>query len=185
MLPHPYHSTSQAKPMANYLATGSLGGAAKVPAYAVAGRVPEVGFQTHYPVGDAHWARGVGLADVRRNKAYASSASLPEMSSLAPWYANIASRAGLEAVPAQALQWGAMAGQTGVKSPIGAPKLELITDAIERTASRMKVPPADVRDRFLMGDLPIGKVDPSLLAFMGAGAGSAALTLPMMLGGEE
>jgi len=175
MKPHPYHSTSQAKPMEGFLATGSTGDAAKVAAYEKAGRPPELGMQSNYAVGDAHWARGVGLADTRTNKAYAQSVSLPEMNTLWPWYQEIAARQGIQSVPAQALQWGALARQTGVNTPIGAGKLELISQAIMKTAERTGRPPTEVRDLYLTGKLPIGSIDPTLLAAMGGVSGVTAL----------
>ncbi len=176
---HPYHSTSQAKPLRSYLETGSLGQAAKVPSYVNASGVPQTGFQTSYPVGDAHWARGVGLADVRTNQGYAQSATLPEMTTLAPWYRGIAEDVGMDAVPLQALHWNLFSPQTGVKSPVGAPKLELIADSIAQTAAKRGMQPEEARDLFLRGLLPVGemvgnqggRIDPSLLWGMGIGGG--------------
>ena len=57
----------------------------KVPMYIQASGVPETGFQTAMPVGDAHWSRAVGLGDTRTNQAYGASVSTPEMSQLGPW----------------------------------------------------------------------------------------------------
>jgi len=58
---HPYHSTAQAGPMGKYLAGGLLDmDSAKVPSYIHASGVPDTGFQTQWPVGDAHWSRLVG-----------------------------------------------------------------------------------------------------------------------------
>jgi hypothetical protein len=52
---HPYHSTAQSGPMSKYLTGGALDMAsAKVPSYIAASGVPETGFQTQWPVGDAH-----------------------------------------------------------------------------------------------------------------------------------
>ena len=168
---HAYHSTSQAKPMQRFLESlqgkhnlptdmyvreGTLGNAAKVPAYVMAARPPELGFQTRYPVGDAHYARGLGLADVRGGKGYAQSATLPEMISLQPWYRDIAARVGLESVPAQALQWGTLGPQTGVQTAVGQPKLELLTEAILTASKRTGLPPDVVRDMYLRAELPVG-----------------------------
>lgn len=123
----------------------------KAPLYISASGTPETGFQTSVPVGDAHWARGVGLGDVRTDKAFDASVSTPELQALTPWWRGISSEAGLEAVPAQAMGWGAFAPQTGVKTEIGAPKLEIITNLIERRAAKTGKSPEQVRDEYLTG----------------------------------
>ena len=54
--------------MSRYLESGGDMGkmsSAKVPSYVAASGVPETGFQTHSAVGDAHFVRAAGLADVR------------------------------------------------------------------------------------------------------------------------
>lgn len=168
---HPYHSTAHSGPVRNWLNTGSLPGSDKVPSYIVAGQVPELGFQTNRAVGDAHWSRGVGLADVRGSKNYDASATSPEMTTLAPWFREIASRHGLEAVPAQALQWGALANRTGVDTAIGAPKLELRALQIAKAAEREGVSPETMRDLYLAGNRQIGKIDPRLLGGAGVAGG--------------
>jgi hypothetical protein len=137
----------------------------KVPMYIEASGVPATGFQTRTPVGDAHWSRAVGLADTRNPKTIkgqevvpGASVSTPEMSSLGPWWQNkIASKLGLESVPAQALTWGAFSPQTGVTTPIGAPKLELIAKQIMQTANRLGVTPETARDMVLTGKERMGK----------------------------
>jgi len=137
----------------------------KVPAYIQASSVPQVGFQTNLPVGDAHWSRAVGLADTRgtatrKGKEIVPGASVtnPEMSALAPWWQNkIANKVGLESVPAQARAWGAFSPQTGVESPIGAPKLELLTMKIMEAAQRLGVTPEQARDMILTGKAYAGK----------------------------
>jgi len=178
---HPYHTTAHTQPMRSLLDSGRESKEAKVPSYARAWHPTEsrasgeFGFQSHLPVGDAHWSRLVGLADVRKNKAYAQSASLPEMLTLGPWYDQLARQAGLTGVPGQALHWGIAGPQTGVQTPVGAPKLELVADAIAKAARERGLPPEYVRDQYLMGETSIGNIDPSLLMGMGAaGAGAAA-----------
>ena len=158
---HPYHSTAQAGPMGKYLQTGLLDEmkSAKVPSYIHASGVPETGFQTQWPVGDAHWSRLVGLPDVRgatTSKGVATipkaSASVPEMVALGPWFnQKVAQPMGLEAVPAQAVIWGAGSGATGVTSPIGAPKLELLAQQIGETATRLGISPESARDLIISG----------------------------------
>lgn len=183
---HPYHSTAQATPMAKYIESGVLDmGSAKVPSYIHASGVPETGFQTQWPVGDAHWSRLVGLPDVRGAKTLKgkevlpnASASVPEMVALAPWWKDkVAAPMGLEAVPAQAVVWGAGSGATGVTSPIGAGKLELLAQQIGKAARRMNVSPEKARDMILRGEAHAGVITPELSAALAAGTlGGAALT---------
>jgi hypothetical protein len=133
--------------------------------YIEASGVPQTGFQTATPVGDAHWSRAVGLADTRGAKTIkgkevvpGASVSNPEMTQLAPWWREkIAGELGIESVPAQARAWGAFAPQTGVESPIGAPKLELLTTKIMETADRLGVSPETARDMVLRGENWAGK----------------------------
>lgn len=163
---HPYHRTAQAIPMQQYLDTGAVQmSSPKVPAYIQASGVPQTGFQTDLPVGDAHWSRAVGLADTRgaatrkgQSVIPGASVSNPEMSTLAPWWKDkIAGQAGLESVPAQARTWGAFSPQTGVESPIGAPKLELLSIKIMEAANRYGVTPEQARDMILKGEGYAGK----------------------------
>lgn len=156
---HPYHKTSQALPMDNYLRTGTVEmGSPKVPSYIDASGVPEVGFQTKWAVPDAHFSRAVGLADTREApKSFKQSASMAEYQTLAPWWRDkIATPSDLQAVPAQALAWGLYSPQTGVTSPIGAPKLELIAQQIGETARRFGISPEDARDRWIRSQVILG-----------------------------
>lgn len=162
---HPYHSTAQAGPMGKYLSTGLLEmDSAKVPSYIVASGVPETGFQTRFAVGDAHFSRLLGLPDVRGATTKKgvptipkASASVPEMVSIAPFFRQkIAEPMGIEAVPAQAVIWGAGSGATGVTSPIGAPKLELLAQQIGETAMRLGVSPETARDMIIRGQTYAG-----------------------------
>ena len=163
---HLAHKTAHALPMKNFLTHGSVTmESPKVPMYIEASGVPATGFQTRTPVGDAHWSRAVGLADTRNPKTVkgvevvpGASVSTPEMSQLGPWWQhNIASKLGLESVPAQALAWGSFSPQTGVTTPIGAPKLELIAKQIGLTAKRLGVSPQTARDLVLTGKERMGK----------------------------
>jgi hypothetical protein len=163
---HLAHKTAHALPMQKFLERGEVDmNSPKVPMYIEASGVPATGFQTRTPVGDAHWSRAVGLADTRNPKTIkgkevvpGASVSTPEMSSLGPWWQkNIASKLGLESVPAQALTWGAFSPQTGVTTPIGAPKLELIAKQIMQTANRLGVSPQTARDMVLTGKERMGK----------------------------
>lgn len=156
---HVYHSTAQAKPMQRFVETGEMDmSSPKVPMYIEASGVPEVGFQTKTPVGDAHWSRAVGLADIRKSKNPGKSVSNSEMYSLAPWWREkVAGEMGLESVPAQARAWGAFSPQTGVTTPIGAPKLELIADQVVEAAQRMGVTPEEALQLFIRGEARLGK----------------------------
>lgn len=153
---HERASTSQEK----FLNTGEHGmESPKAPPYIKASSVPELGFQTDLPVGDAHWSRAVGLADTRTNKAFDASVETPELQQLAPWFRNrIANKAGLEAVPAQAILWGGFSPRTGVKTAIGAPKLELHAIEIGKAAERMGISPEKARDLILSGRAHAGLV---------------------------
>ena len=156
---HMYHKTAHSTPMAKFLETGELGmDSPKVPMYIEASGVPETGFQTDIPVGDAHWSRAVGLGDTRTSKNFGASVSTPEMSMLAPWWRKkIAGEVGIESVPAQARTWGLFSPQTGVTTPIGKPKLEMISDKIMETAIRLNISPEEARDLVLMGKTYAGK----------------------------
>ena len=165
---HAYHKTAQAGPMEQYLTAGEIQmKSPKVPMYIQASGVPETGFQTATPVGDAHWSRAVGLADTRnwrnvkgQQAIPGASVSTPEMSTLKDWWRDsIAKQMGLESVPAQARAWGAFSGQTGVTTPIGAPKLELIAMHIMETAKRLGITPEAARDMVLQGKAYAGKAE--------------------------
>ena len=162
---HLAHKTAHAVPMQNFLNAGNVDmSSPKVPMYIEASGVPAIGFQTRTPVGDAHWSRAVGLADTRNTKMMkgkevvpGQSVTTPEMSALGPWWAEkIAKQLGLESVPAQARAWGAFSPQTGVTTPIGSPKLELIAKQIMLTAKRLGISPEKARDMVLTGQERMG-----------------------------
>ena len=180
---HMYHKTSQALPMQRYLETGELQmDSPKVPMYIEASGVPQTGFQTATPVGDAHWSRAVGLADTRGKKTIkgkevvpGESVKNPEMTMLAPWWRDeIAAQLGLESVPAQARAWGTFSGQTGVTTPIGAPKIELLADKIAETANRLGIPITKARDLVLTGQAYAGKKEGGLAMAGGGDPGSVS-----------
>jgi hypothetical protein len=151
---HPYHSTSHSGPMERYLQNGTLGDmqSVKVPTYIPASGVPATGFQTRWPVPDAHFTRLLGVADTRGGKDTGASMLPPEYRHIAPWFREkVAKKMGMEAVPAQALMWGAGSGATGVSSPIGSPKLEILADHIARVAHRLGISPQLARDKVLLG----------------------------------
>jgi hypothetical protein len=154
---HPYHKTSQAIPMRNYLEKGKIDmQSAKVPTYVAASGTPETGFQTTMPVADAHFTRLLGLSDTRggtrqnRGKAMLT----PEYKHLGSWFKkNVSDEAGIEAVPAQALVWGAGSKATGVNSPIGSSKLEMLADHIAKVARRHNISLQEARDKVLRGEI--------------------------------
>jgi hypothetical protein len=165
---HLAHKTAHGLPMQKYVESGKIEmGSPKVPMYIEASGVPETGFQTRTPVGDAHWSRAVGLADTRNPRTLKGEQVVPnasvsnaEMSALAPWWRkHIAGELGIESVPAQARAWGTFSPQTGVTTPIGAPKLEMIAQAIMQTAHRLGVSPETARDLVLRGMARMGKAE--------------------------
>lgn len=136
----------------------------KAPPYIQASSVPELGFQTDLPVGDAHWSRMIGLPDVRTSKEVSASVSTPELQQLAPWWKkDVAGAMDLESVPAQAIMWGAGSPQTGVKTAIGAGKLELQAIQMAEAAKRLGISPEDARDMILMGKQRAGKKEGGLV----------------------
>jgi hypothetical protein len=157
---HVYHSTSQAGPMERYLAAGRqmVSNNPKVPLYVGASGVPETGFQTAGPVGDAHWSRGVGLADTRKGPSdVQASFSVPEYQTAQPWWSrDVARPVGLESVPAQSRIWTILGPQTGVESALGAPKLEMLSTKIMRAAHRLGISPEAARDLVLSGKAGAG-----------------------------
>ncbi|MDJ0905370.1 MAG: hypothetical protein QNI96_05080 [Woeseiaceae bacterium] len=155
---HPYHRTAQGMPMQQFLDTGDIQlKSPKVPAYIQASRAHSLGRQSDIPVGDAHWSRGIGLGDTRTSQSFGASVSNPEIAQLAPWWRDkVAAEAGLEAVPAQAIAWGAFGPSTGVETMIGAPKLEILADQIMDTAARMRISPEEARDLVLLGKAQAG-----------------------------
>ena len=63
----------------------------------------------------------------------------PSIAQIGPWYRQkIAKPLGIEAVPAQALMWGTYGPQTGVKTKIGAGKLELMSKQMWERAQQAR-----------------------------------------------
>lgn len=154
LIGHIGHTSAHLPAMTRYHETGihSLE-TPKVPLYIQSAGVPETGFQMEMPVGDAHWSRGVGLADVRTSATTNGSVTMPELRALSPWWAKISKKVGTNPVNAQARLWGGFADATGVKSPIGAPKLELISKSIMDAAKAYGISPEEARDKILTGKL--------------------------------
>jgi hypothetical protein len=116
-----------------------------------------------------------------------AAAKTAEMVDLHPWWEEkVAKEVDIEAVPAQAVVWGSGANATGVSSPVGAPKLELLAKQIMKAADRMGVTPEEARDLILMGKAHAGEVDPELLKWLAGASASGALVFPFLAGeGEE
>lgn len=149
---HPYHPTAHVIPMEHYSRTGEIGiKAPKVPPYIQASLPQSMGGTWTTPVGDAHFSRAVGLADTRKSQEYGGSVSTPELSTLMPWWSRISNEVGLQEVPAQATTWGVFSRETGVETPVGKPKLELLADSIMRRAFELGKDPRQVRDDVLTG----------------------------------
>lgn len=190
---HPYHKTAQATAMDSYVRNGVVDmGSAKVPSYIAASGVPDTGFQSNWMVSDAHHSRIIGLPDVR-NPSFKkgvevlpnASASVPEVISMQPWWENqVAIPTGLSSVGAQGVVWGAGSGATGVTSPIGAPKLELLAMQINKAAQRLGITPEEARDRIIRGQAHAGRIDPEMAAALAAGAGAAAVGGKYLLSDE-
>jgi hypothetical protein len=113
------------------------------------------------PTADAHFARGIGLPDVRSMMKTRDRGMVPNAGSLSQteyfpireWYKNqVANPVGLPGSPAQAIQWNVMGSSTGVDSPLSAPYLELLSDAIAKQAYKRGVSPQTMRDRYLAGE---------------------------------
>jgi len=147
---------NQASPVQRYMDTGSHGygdANVKINLYSDASGVPQIGFQTTGAVPDAHFTRAVGVPDARANpNGFNEYMGGTEYRQIGPWYKNkIADPLGIEAVPAQALMWGTYGPQTGVKTKIGAGKLELMSKQMWERAKKLGVDPYDFRDKVLRG----------------------------------
>ena len=70
---------------------------------------------------------------------------------------------------------GAGSGATGVTSPIGAGKLELLAQQIGKTAQRLNVSPETARDMIIRGQTHAGYIDPKLAAALGLTVGGGLL----------
>jgi hypothetical protein len=155
IIPHLRHAPTHTDPVLRYFETGAHGygkDTVKIPLYTQASGVPETGFQTAWPVPDAHFTRAVGMSDVRKNAGPGDYMGGSEYRTFAPWFRqNVSQPLGIEAVPTQALTWGTYAPQTGVKTPIGAGKLELISQRMWERAKELGVDPQLFRDQVLLG----------------------------------
>jgi len=148
---------NQANPVERYFNTGSHGygdANVKINLYSDASGVPQTGFQTTGAVPDAHFTRAVGVPDARVNPNSHNEYMIgTEYRQIGPWYRDkIAKPLGIEAVPTQALMWGTYGPQTGVKTKIGAGKLELMSKQMWERAKKLGIDPQDFRDQVLRGE---------------------------------
>ena len=148
---------NQANPVQRYMDTGSHGygdANVKIDLYSGASGVPQTGFQTTGAVPDAHFTRAIGVPDARKNPNDFNEYMIgTEYRQIGPWYRQkIADPLGIEAVPAQALMWGTYGPQTGVKTKIGAGKLELLSKQMWERAQKLGIDPYDFRDQVLRGE---------------------------------
>ena len=146
---------SQAPAMGRFLETGQEANAVKTGTYRRSSDAPSrpgSDYQNTQPVGDSHWSRGAGLADVRGAKAFEGSATGTEMKTLGKWFHDQVARhpdVDLPSTSAQAVQWGALSKETGVDTPIGAPKLEIWADKIAEAAKREGIAPKAMWERIV------------------------------------
>jgi hypothetical protein len=153
---HAYHSTSQAPNALYFLRQGDIRPTdnPKVVTYIDASGVPQVGFQNRWLVGDSHWSRGVGLDRARVGPTgVAGEMTLPEAQMLWPWYRDITEQHGWPGTSGQAIQWGALGKDTGVKTKIGAPKAEILAERIEQRAKQLGWPIDVTRHMMLRGEM--------------------------------
>jgi hypothetical protein len=159
---HPYHSTSQALPMQKFAERGEPAAGPKTGQYIKASDAPErpgTTYQNKVLVGDAHFSRGAGLSDVRTAQGYRSSVSGPELKTIHDWFHQRVARhpdVDLPSTSAQAVQWGALSHETGVATPVGAPKLELFAQEVAKAAKRAGVEPEVMLERIIRGQAHAG-----------------------------
>jgi hypothetical protein len=150
---HAFHSKAHVPAMTRFNETGQEANAVKTGAYRRASDAPSRPGSEHQNtvlVGDSHFSRGVGLADVRGAARYDRSIEGPELKVVHPWYhESVAKPLGIPSTSAQAAQWGALSHETGVETPIGAPKLEIWADQIASAAKRAGVEPKEMWRRIV------------------------------------
>jgi hypothetical protein len=159
---HAYHTTAHNAGVRNILESGdfrptNLKMAPKTRVYYGS----RTGENLDVPTADAHFVRGIGLADLRpATKAddFGSSISATELDPVTRWYRDdVASPIDMRASPAQALQWNAMGTSTGVETELGVPFLELLSRRIGDIAAKENLDPLKVRDEFIRGERHLAK----------------------------
>jgi hypothetical protein len=108
------------------------------------------------PIADSHFNRILGYPDVATAKTAAVRQGTPsntEYSDIVPWFnKNVADKTGLRPRDAQALLWNLGGPQTGVRY-IGPSKLEMMSDYMHDTATKLGVHPEEARDLLLRGEI--------------------------------
>jgi hypothetical protein len=125
----------------------------KVNIYARSSGMPQtpIGQITNRLVPDSHNMRSAGAPEAREGGGV-GEASMGEFQSYGPWWENkISAPLGLSSRETQPPAWTVFGPQTGVKTLIGAGKLELLANQIERTAARERIPIAKARELVLRG----------------------------------
>jgi hypothetical protein len=159
---HAYHTTAHNAGVRNMIERGDfrpvkLKDAPKTRVYYGS----RTGENLDVPTADAHFVRGIGLADLRPStKAddFGSSISATELDPVAQWYRSaVTDPLGMRASPAQALQWNAMGTSTGVETELGVPFLELVARRIGQVAEKEGVKPTEIRDQFIRGERHLAK----------------------------
>lgn len=126
----------------------------KVVLYSQASGVPDHphGFQTDSFIPDAGMTRSIGVSDATRANTPGAAMDVATYRDLRPWWREkVAGAAGLEAVPAQAINWASSSPATGIGTSLGASKLELLANYIGRRAIETGEDPFKLRDMILMG----------------------------------
>lgn len=152
---HSYHGTAQVPNLLDYEETGRLWPANhKVPTYAAA-TDPKAPYSDR-PIADSHFNRILGYPDVATAKTAAVRQGTPsntEYSDIVPWFNDkVAGKLDMRPRDAQALLWNLGGPQTGVRY-IGPSKLEMISDYMNDTATKLGVHPEEARDMLLQGQI--------------------------------
>src|SRR5215510_9857293 len=184
---HSYHG-AQVSPVFKWLGDpyGHLSDNPKVASYIRAfgvPRVPGLGMFDEFNVFDSHKARQLGLHMTRgglpESKGRKADASMAEVQDLGPWLReNVYGPQGLTPRMGQPIEWAMYGPQTGVDTPLGAPKLELLAKHIvENVAPRWGISPERALALFMKGKIYDWSSFAAPLGAAGA-LGAAATQLP-------
>lgn len=158
---HAYHTTAHNAAIRNMLEKGDfrpsdIKAAPKTRVYYES----RTGENLDVPTADAHFVRGIGLADVRPGTAsgdYGKSISVTELDPIANWYRDTVTPLEMRASPAQALQWNAMGSSTGVETELGVPFMELLARRVGTLAEKENTAPNKILDDFILGKRHLAK----------------------------
>ena len=131
--------------------------APKVATYEASSSIPQLGMQTSLPIPDKHFSQFLFdeyFQNIGAKGEKARSLKTREFQKAAPWYRDkVAKPLGIEGRSAQGLQWGFASPVTGVRSPVGAPKLEILSDYVAMRAKQAGVPEEDMLRQILLGEM--------------------------------